>query len=206
MVVLEPHGQAEVAKAGLGEVVGRGEEDVVGLDVAVHDVARVDVGEPAHEGAEALRGVARAEDPRVLHEVVLKGAPVHAIHQEAHVLGAPVHKHILMVDDTRVVQPEGKPGLRDHLLELLLVATLQVDHLRRKGAPSGLLARAQHDREPPRPELAPQGELLLERAGVAGEGGAEDVGGLRAGGAAAGLVERVLARGRERVHGPLTAV
>mmetsp|Transcript_11630 Transcript_11630/g.36826 ORF Transcript_11630/g.36826 Transcript_11630/m.36826 type:complete len:442 (-) Transcript_11630:197-1522(-) len=157
--LVEIQGEAEIRELGNAEVPHFLDEDVVRLDVAVHDAARVEVLHGAHQRLEHHRSLGRGEDARVQHEVVLQGPPRHTLHEEHALARALVDEHVLVIHDARVAQGHRQARLGDHLPQLLLRAPLEVDQLGSKEGPSGVLLGGEHGGEAAIPQLLRQGEV-----------------------------------------------
>jgi hypothetical protein len=167
-------GDAEVGDQRLAVLV---EHDVVGLDVPVHDVVAVRVGErprdlnedvpDLHRGQRATRGEQRRQRlaAQVLHDEV----------DHPPRLPDPVDR-----DDARVLEPRRGAGLAlEALDELLVERERERQHLDRDLAVELLFPRVEHDRHPAAPQLLEDLVLVLELApdqivlgGLFGLGGA----------------------------------
>jgi hypothetical protein len=116
--VVGPLGQAQVAQ--LGHAGARG-EDVVGLDVAVDDVARVGVLQAAGDVQGDVDGVADRQFA-VLLEQQLGAGPVDVLQHQVVLAGGAVLADVQSADDVGVVEQDTGLGLAVEAVDVVLVA------------------------------------------------------------------------------------
>jgi hypothetical protein len=120
------HGPGETEVGDLDAPVV-GEQDVLGLDVAVDDAGVVGCAERGEHRLHDLQGLAGAE-PALLPHQVTQGPARHVLHRQEH--GAVVGALVVDGDDVGVGQPGGRLGLADEPgHELLVLGQLRMHHL-----------------------------------------------------------------------------
>ena len=138
------------------------DEDVVGLDVAVHDAFAVGVGEGVGDLARDARRVAHRQAP-VLFQHLAQRRPVDAAHHDVENVRAPTD--LVDRDDAGVLElrdelrfehePLGERGVR---------RAIEVQDFDRHVAAQGRLAAAEHGGEPALPEQRPDGKFVSDGA------------------------------------------